>query len=158
VNLSARSWVFPAAAGGQALAENLGASDQNDIAVENGLCNAEEAGHDLRIVVGVHGGPIDEPLISGEDAGLVWSCETKKPIVLRSLLRTFRRPPAGRAHGVFVPFFGADDGGDGQHDRALSTMNFRKTDFDAATDRRCGIIEQPGGAHVSARRAMRNSD
>ena len=51
------------------LGGNLGASDQNDIAVENGLCNAEEAGHDLRIVVGVHGGLIDEPLIGGEDAG-----------------------------------------------------------------------------------------
>src|SRR5882757_7693188 len=71
------------------LGGNLGASNQNDIAVENGLCNAEEAGHDLRIVVGVHGGLIDEPLISGEDAGLVWSCETRKPIVLGSLLRTF---------------------------------------------------------------------
>jgi len=34
------------------LGGNLGASDQNDIAVENELCDAEEAGHDLRIVVG----------------------------------------------------------------------------------------------------------
>ena len=51
----------------QALAGNLGAGNQIDVAVENGLCDADEARHYLRIVVGVHGGPIEEPLIGGED-------------------------------------------------------------------------------------------
>jgi hypothetical protein len=129
------------------LGGNLGASDQNDIAVENGLCNAEEAGHDLRIVVGVHGGLIDEPLMSGEDAGvgLVLRNEEADRVGLVAA-DVFGDLQQGAAHGVFVPLFGADDGGDGQHGRALSMMNFRKTDLDAVTDRRSGIMELPGGS------------
>src|SRR6266699_1224872 len=88
------------------LGGNLGASDQNDIAVENGLCNTEEAGHDLRIVVGVHGGLIDEPLISGEDAGvgLVLRNEEADRVGLVAA-DVFGDLQQGAAHGVFVPLF-----------------------------------------------------
>src|SRR5258708_28957555 len=123
------------------LGGNLGASDQNDIAVENGLCNAEEAGHDLRIVVGVHGRLIDEPLISGEDAGvgLVLRNEEADGVGLVAA-DVFGDLQQGAAHGVFVPLFGAHDGGDGQPDKALSLMNVRATAFDTATYRRFGSL------------------
>lgn len=137
------------------LGGNLGASDQNDIAVENGLCNAEEAGHDLRIVVGVHGGLIDEPLIGGEDAGagLVLRNEEADRIGLVAA-DVFGDLQQGAAHGVLVTFFDADHGGDGQHGKALSMMDVGETGIGAETDERFGISSSPTGTHVNARSTM----
>ena len=43
--------------------------DESDVAVENWFGYSEEPGHNLGIVVAIHGGAVDEPLIRREDAG-----------------------------------------------------------------------------------------
>src|SRR5215216_4394584 len=103
-----------------ALGRNLSAGDQNSVTIENGLCDTEEVGDDVRGVMGVHGGLVEEPLICGEDgrvrrilrdeeADRVWFVEAD----------VFGDLEQGAAYDVLVTFLGADDGGDGQHVKSL---------------------------------------
>jgi hypothetical protein len=51
----------------------------------------------------------------------------------------------GAAHGVVLTLSGTDDGGDGQHFKALSML-----DFLMRTAERFGIVAAADGCHVSA--------